>query len=68
MDSVALRSMNRGDSHVLVIGGGGILLVGGDVELVTSLDGNVLVSDSVSGTDLRSFLDACQYCEDGSAG
>lgn len=44
------------DSHVLVVTGGGILLIGGDVELVALLDGDVLVVDGVSGTDLRTFL------------
>lgn len=44
------------DSHVLVVTGGGILLIGGDSELVALLDGDVLVVDGVSGTDLRTFL------------
>lgn len=44
------------DSHVFVVTGGGILLIGGDVELMTLLDGDVLVVDGVSGTDLRTFL------------
>lgn len=42
--------------HILVVTGGGILLIGGDDELVALLDGNVLVVDGVTGTDLRTFL------------
>lgn len=44
------------DSHVLVVTGGGILLIGGDDDLVALLDGDVLVVDGVTGTDLRTFL------------
>lgn len=48
--------------HVLVVRGSGILFIGGDVELMASLDGDVLITDSVSGTDLRSFLNSGQIC------
>jgi hypothetical protein len=42
--------------HVLVVAGGSILLVSGDVEFMAGFDRNVLVADGVSGTNFRSFL------------
>lgn len=48
--------------HVLVVRGSGVLLIGGYVELMASLDGNVLITNGVSGTDLRSFLNSGQIC------
>lgn len=45
--------------HVLLVAGGGILLVGGDVDLGTGADGEVLVVDGVTGSDLRTFLRCC---------
>jgi len=45
--------------HVLVVASSGVLVVGGDVDLGTGADGEVLVADSVAGSDLRSFLNAC---------
>lgn len=44
------------DIHVLVITGRGIFFIGGHIEFSASGDGNVLVANSVSGTDFRSFL------------
>ena len=46
--------------HVLVVASSGVLVVGGDVDLGAGADGEVLVADGVAGSDLRSFLDACQ--------
>jgi hypothetical protein len=45
--------------HVLVVTGSGVLVVGGDVDLGAGADGEVLVVDGVTGSDLRSFLEAC---------
>lgn len=44
------------DSHVLVVASISVLLISGDVELVTLLDGDILIIGSVSSTDFRSFL------------
>ena len=55
--------------HVLGVRGSGILLVGGDVDLVTGTDGVVLVTNSVAGSDLGTFLrsvsivDHCSFSE-----
>lgn len=35
-----------------------VLLVGGDIQLVSLADGEILVIDSVSGANLRSFLNS----------
>lgn len=42
--------------HVLVIAGGRVLVISGNVELSALLDRDVLVTDRVTGTDLGSFL------------
>jgi hypothetical protein len=38
--------------HVLIVRSSGVCLIGGDVEHGTLLDGVVLVTDGVTGTDL----------------
>lgn len=38
--------------HVLIIRSSGVCLIGGDVEHGTLLDGEILVTDGVTGTDL----------------
>lgn len=38
--------------HVLIIRSSGVCLIGGDVEHGALLDGEVLVTDGVTGTDL----------------
>lgn len=50
-----------GGLHVLVVGGGGILIIGGDVELVALLDRDILIVGGVSGTDLGTFLRRSQF-------
>jgi hypothetical protein len=45
--------------HVLVVTSSGVLVIGGDVDLGAGADGEVLVVDGVTGSDLRSFLNAC---------
>lgn len=45
----------NGILHVLVITGSGVGLVSGDVEDVAHGDGDILVADSVTGTDLRTL-------------
>ena len=47
--------------HVLVVRGSGVLLIGGDVDLGAGGDGNVIVVDGVTGTDLRALLCGCQH-------
>ncbi|KAI7180396.1 Pyruvate [Hortaea werneckii] len=43
------------DVHVLVVTGGGILVVSGDVDLAASRDGDVLVAGGVARADLRAL-------------
>jgi hypothetical protein len=43
------------DVHVLGVGGGGVLLVGGDVELGAGGDGDVLIVGGVASADLRAL-------------
>lgn len=42
----------RADIHVLVVAGGGIFVVGGDVDNGTSLDWKVCIANCVSCSDL----------------
>lgn len=42
--------------HGLVVALGSIRIVGGDGDLVTGTDGQIRISDGVSSTDLRTFL------------
>lgn len=39
-------------SHVLVVTGSGIRIIGGNVHLVASTDGNILIVGSVTRSDL----------------
>jgi hypothetical protein len=48
--------------HVLVVGSSGILLVGGDVDLVTGRDWDIGIIRGVSGTDLWA-LGVQSYCK-----
>ena len=41
--------------HVLIVRSSGVCLIGGDVEHGALLDGEVLVTDGVTGTDLRAL-------------
>jgi len=41
--------------HVLIVTGGSIGIVGGDVQLVADLDGNVRIANGVTSTDLRAL-------------
>ena len=43
-------------SHILIIGGGGIFLIGGDVDLVAGTDWEVGIAHSVACANLGSFL------------
>jgi hypothetical protein len=43
------------DVHVLGVGGSGVLLVGGDVELGAGSDGDVLIVGGVASADLRAL-------------
>lgn len=45
----------NGILHVLVVTGSGVGLISGDVEDVAHGDGDILVADSVTGTDLRTL-------------
>jgi hypothetical protein len=45
-------SSKEGILHVLIVTGGGVCLIGGDVEDGAFLDGEILVTDGVTGTDL----------------
>lgn len=54
--ALALQMSPRQSLHLLVVRLGGIFLLGGDDDLITSADGEVLVTNSVASTDLRSFL------------
>lgn len=38
--------------HVLIVTGGGVGVVGGDVQLVAALDGDVGIANGVTSTDL----------------
>lgn len=49
--------------HVLVVGSGSVLLIGGDVDLVTSADGDIVVVGGVTSTDLGTFLRVGQYVD-----
>lgn len=48
------------DSHILVIAGSGIFIVGRYVELGALSDRYVFVSLGIASADLRPFLRACQ--------
>jgi hypothetical protein len=51
-----------GDSHVLVVAGSGVLVIGGNVDLGAGADGEVLIVDGVTGSDFGTFLlGDCQY-------
>jgi hypothetical protein len=44
--------VGNGILHVLIVTGGGVGLVGGDVKLVADLDGDVGITNGVTSTDL----------------
>ena len=41
--------------HVLIVTGGSIGIVGGDVQLMTDLDGDIRIANGVTSTDLRAL-------------
>lgn len=44
------------DIHVLIVTSSGILVISGDIKHCSSSDGEILVVNCVSGTDLGPFL------------